>query len=177
MVTFRHIIANTIQKLITAATTNCNNNLASLIKQNPSTQRLLQIRTNEMLLVNDLYCDRCSALHVSGSFARHQELILNYIATYFRCLTVFAIGTGRVCGWQFSLLVIIKLIYFTKCTVKRSKAYIHVYFKVRLNNFAHFVCICIVIISFHSYKRQALGIKFCGIRKVLSLTVLENRLT
>jgi hypothetical protein len=55
----------------------------------------LQIRTNEMLLVNDLYCDRCSALHVSGSFAHHQELILNCIAAYFWCLTVCAINIPR----------------------------------------------------------------------------------
>jgi hypothetical protein len=47
-----------------------------------------------MLPVNDLYCDRCSAVHVSGLFAHHQELILNCIAAYFGCLTVFAIATG-----------------------------------------------------------------------------------
>jgi hypothetical protein len=58
-----------------------------------------------MLPVNDLYCDRCSALHDSGSFAHHQELILNCIAAYFMFITVFAIGTGRVCRWQFSYRV------------------------------------------------------------------------
>jgi hypothetical protein len=57
-----------------------------------------------MLLVNDLYCDCYSALHVSSSFAHHQELILNGIAAYLECLTVFAIETSAVCRWQLSYI-------------------------------------------------------------------------
>jgi hypothetical protein len=52
-----------------------------------------------MLRVNDLYCDRCSALHVSGSFAHHQELILNCIvAAYYKCLTVSAVEPVECVG-------------------------------------------------------------------------------